>query len=39
VANILLAHLEELELDYPEVDLPVDALRARILDGDEANSS
>jgi PPK2 family polyphosphate:nucleotide phosphotransferase len=39
VANILLAHLEELALTYPEVDLPVEALRARIMDGDEANSA
>jgi polyphosphate kinase 2 (PPK2 family) len=30
VANLLLAHLDDLDLSYPEVDLPVDELRARI---------
>jgi PPK2 family polyphosphate:nucleotide phosphotransferase len=30
VANLLLAHLDDLDLTYPEVDLPVDELRARI---------
>lgn len=30
VANILLAHLDDLDLDYPEVDLPVADLRAQL---------
>jgi PPK2 family polyphosphate:nucleotide phosphotransferase len=30
VANLLLAHLNDLDLTYPEVELPVDELRARI---------
>jgi len=37
VANILLAHLEELDLSYPEVDLPLDELRAGILGSGQAN--
>ena len=34
VANLLLAHLADLDLSYPEVDLPVEELRARL----EANN-
>jgi hypothetical protein len=30
VANLLLAHLEELDLHYPDIDLPVAALAARL---------
>ena len=35
VANLLLAHLDEMHLTYPEVDLAVDELRARLA-GDHA---
>jgi hypothetical protein len=30
VANLLLAYLDGMHLDYPEVDLAVDELRARL---------
>jgi PPK2 family polyphosphate:nucleotide phosphotransferase len=30
VANLLLAHLDDLHLEYPDVDLDLDALRARL---------
>jgi hypothetical protein len=33
VANLLLAHLDDLDLAYPEVDLPLDELRSRIASG------
>jgi PPK2 family polyphosphate:nucleotide phosphotransferase len=36
VANLLLAHLADLELTYPEVDLPDEQLRARVLSGHPA---
>jgi PPK2 family polyphosphate:nucleotide phosphotransferase len=39
VANILLAHLEDMELSYPDVELPVETLRARILGSGEANGT
>jgi PPK2 family polyphosphate:nucleotide phosphotransferase len=35
VANLLLAYLDEMHLDYPDVDLAVDDLRARLM-GDHA---
>ncbi len=36
VANVLLAHLEELRLSYPRVELPVDELLARMARDDAA---
>jgi PPK2 family polyphosphate:nucleotide phosphotransferase len=37
VANLVLAHFDDLHLSYPDVFLDVEALRARIV-GDQANS-
>jgi PPK2 family polyphosphate:nucleotide phosphotransferase len=33
VANVLLAHFNEMRLTYPQVDLDVDSLKARLADG------
>jgi|KBSSwiStaDraftv2_1062776.scaffolds.fasta_scaffold228654_2 PPK2 family polyphosphate:nucleotide phosphotransferase len=38
VANILLAHFDDLRLNYPEVDLDVEGLRARV-EADHATNS
>jgi PPK2 family polyphosphate:nucleotide phosphotransferase len=38
VANLLLAHFDDLRLDYPDVDLDIEALRAR-LEADRAENS
>ncbi len=39
VANILLASLEEMDLSYPEVALPLDELRAEILGSGQTNAT
>jgi PPK2 family polyphosphate:nucleotide phosphotransferase len=39
VANILLAHLEDLDLSYPKVELPLDELRSGILGDRAANAT
>jgi hypothetical protein len=36
VANLLLAHLEDLDLRFPDVNLPLDELRARIAAGEDS---
>ena len=35
VANVLLAHLEEMNLTYPDVALDIPALRARLASGEQ----
>jgi PPK2 family polyphosphate:nucleotide phosphotransferase len=37
VANLLLAHLDDLDLAYPEVELPLEELRERLAGGVTAN--
>jgi len=38
VANVLLAHFDDLRLDYPKVDLDLEALQERIEADRVANS-
>jgi PPK2 family polyphosphate:nucleotide phosphotransferase len=38
VANVLLAYLDDLHLDYPDVDLDVDELRARLSKEEPVNA-